>query len=268
MFATSLQEPQVTSSESLARGMSIARTVALAGLWVALAATLAASQPVSSSELTAAPPIVAAAMPSSPAMSAPDSVWQKRWWIEKTARLLRGGDGLGPNDDLDALLKLPEETIARAFMNDPRFGDTILDFNMFYLGFKVDALKADRRYTRNAFDFPNAVAAAQALLLGGDYFKLFDLEGPFYMAPLPLTFDDPLPPEEAALSPEALRMKVMDEAQASFFGLIEMASKPVSPTALCDAVRKITETPTLHNRLVRAFNDPEIFFLIRGRVLT
>src|SRR5215831_4604002 len=24
------------------------------------------------------------------------SVWQKRWWIDKTARLLRGGEGLGP----------------------------------------------------------------------------------------------------------------------------------------------------------------------------
>src|SRR5262249_32278619 len=88
--------------------------------------------------------VAAAQTPSEPTQLSPaksDPIWQKRWWIEKTARLLRGGDGLGPNDDIDALLKLPEEEIVRRFMNDPRFGDTILDFNMYYLGFKVDELK-------------------------------------------------------------------------------------------------------------------------------
>src|SRR5262249_37699402 len=66
----------------------------------------------------------------------PASAWQKRWWIDRTARLLRGGEGLGPQDDLDALLPLSKEEIARRFMADARFGDTILDFNLFYLGFK------------------------------------------------------------------------------------------------------------------------------------
>ena len=56
-----------------------------------------------------------------------EAVWQKRWWIEKTARILRGGYGLGPGDDLNALLALPEEEIARRFMKDVRFGDTILE---------------------------------------------------------------------------------------------------------------------------------------------
>ena len=89
-----------------------------------------------------------------------EALWQKRWWIEKTARLLRGGYGLGPNDDINALLALPEEEIARRFMNDIRFGDTILDFNMYFLGFKTDDLKDDGVYKRTAFDFSNAVAAA------------------------------------------------------------------------------------------------------------
>src|SRR5262245_41969804 len=39
------------------------------------------------------------------------SLWQKRWWIDRTARLLRGGEGLGPEDDLDALLPLSKEEI-------------------------------------------------------------------------------------------------------------------------------------------------------------
>ena len=60
----------------------------------------------------------------------------------------------------------------------------ILDFNLFFLGFKSDNLKLDGDYDRTVFDFPNAVSAAQAMLTGGDYFELFDFEGPFFMAPL------------------------------------------------------------------------------------
>ena len=46
------------------------------------------------------------------------------------------------------------------------------------LGFKPDRLKdaqQGRRYRRIAFDFPNAVAAAQALVAGGDYFSVMGI---------------------------------------------------------------------------------------------
>jgi hypothetical protein len=69
--------------------------------------------------------------------TADEALWQKRWWIERTARILRGGYGLGPGDDINALLALPEEEIARRFMKDVRFGDTILDFNMYFLGLTI-----------------------------------------------------------------------------------------------------------------------------------
>ena len=83
-----------------------------------------------------------------------EAVWQKRWWIEKTARILRGGYGLGPSDDINALLALPEEEIARRFMKDVRFGDTILDFNMYFLGFKIDDLKEDGVTSARRSTFP------------------------------------------------------------------------------------------------------------------
>ncbi len=206
-----------------------------------------------------------------PAPAAGDAAWQKRWWIEKTARLLRGGEGLGPGDDVDALLKLPEEEIARRFMADRRFGDSILDFNMFFLGFKIDSLKSDGAYKRNAFDFPNAVAAAQALLTGGDYLKLFDLKGPFYMAPLPQEFDDPLPANETRLPAETVRIKAIDEVEAVYVRLINMGSAPVPPAAddFCYEIEKVLEgAAAMHTRMLRAFNDPEIFVLRRGQVLT
>jgi hypothetical protein len=214
---------------------------------------------------SAAPP--AAARPQSD-----EALWQKRWWIEKTARILRGGYGLGPGDDINALLALPEEEIARRFMSDVRFGDTILDFNMYFLGFKTDDLKDDGVYKRPAFDFSNAVAAAQALLAGGDYLKLFDLEGPFFMPPLPLVPDDPPAPEDAGLKLEALRLKAIDEFEAILVGVHELGArpKPLAAAAYCGKFATLLDDSTsIHDRFERAFNDSELFVLMmRGRVLT
>jgi hypothetical protein len=214
----------------------------------------------------AAPPAMQRVQPTTD-----EAIWQKRWWIEKTARLLRGGYGLGPGDDIDALLALPEEEIARRFMKDVRFGDTVLDFNMYYLGFKVDSLKDDGVYKRPAFDFSNAVAAAQALLTGGDYLKLFDLEGPFFMPPLPTVPDDPPGPEDAGLKLEELRLKAIDEVEAIFIGLHQLGAqpKPLAAADYCDKFEAIVDDSTaIYDKLYRAFNDSEIFtVLTRGRVL-
>lgn len=199
------------------------------------------------------------------------SLWQKRWWIDKTARLLRGGEGLGPDDDIDALLRLPEEEIARRFMRDPRFGDTILDFNMYFLGFKANALKTDGVYTRNAFDFANAVASAQALLTGRDYFKLFDFEGDFYMAPLrSWPHEDPPEPADAGLSPQQMRSKAVGEIKAAFGELAAFAASQPPPTRgdLCERVEVlVSRRNELTNGVYRAFDDAEIFVLVRGRVV-
>jgi hypothetical protein len=199
------------------------------------------------------------------------SLWQKRWWIDRTARLLRGGEGLAPEDDLDALLPLSKEEIARRFMSDERFGDAILDFNLFFLGFKSDQLKNGSIYDRTVFDFPNAVAAAQALLKDGDYFQLFDLEGPFYMAPLrsePL--DEPPQPGDEGLTPAQLRSKAMREIEAVFADALASARARPAPELAdtCKAVESLADSgQTLTPQLHRAFDDAEIFALIRGEVL-
>ncbi len=255
---------------NLPRGSAIYANIVVVLAVVAAAVFVTAGEPAAqqpkSSPLTAA----ANATGGSDA-SADQAIWQKRWWIEKTARLLRGGYGLGPADDLNALLALPEEEIARRFMSDIRFGDTILDFNMYFLGFKLDDLKDDGAYKRGAFDFSNAVAAAQALLTGGDYLKLFDLEGPYFLPPLPLVPDDPPAREDAGLTLEQLRRKAMDEIEDMFLALFENGAKPVplAPAAYCKEFADIVEdTPAVHARLNRAFNDEDVFVLMmRGRVL-
>jgi hypothetical protein len=201
-----------------------------------------------------------------------DPLWQKRWWIEKTARLLRGGEGLGPDDDIDALLKLSEEEIARRFMSDPRFGDAILDFNLYFLGFKVDDLKSEGIYKRHAFDFANAVASAQALLTDGDYFKLFDFEGDFFMAPLRSTpHEDPPLPDDVGLSPEQMRKKAVGEMQAVFAELIAFATTPKPPSRqeLCRRLKDVVaRTDHLTSHIYRAFDDPEIFVIVRGQAIS
>ena len=163
---------------------------------------------------------------SSPAQS----LWEKRWWIDKTAKLLRAGEGIGPDDDVEALLKMSEEEVARHFMNDPRFGDALLDFNMYFMGFKADDIKTDGVYNSHAFDFANAISASQALLTDGDYFKLFDLEGDLFMAPLRSEpSEEDMLPGDAGLTATGLRRKAVGELQALFAGLAR-SQRPRHPT--------------------------------------
>lgn len=207
-----------------------------------------------------------------PAMTIPPrlSAWDKRWWIEKTSRLLRGGESLDPNDDIDHLAQLSKDDIAREFMSDERFGDTVLDFNMYVLGFKVDSLKVDGAYVANAYDFANAINSAKAVMQGGDYLKLFDLEGDDYMAPLAIApSDDTLAPEDAKLTPQQLREKAVKELHSWLEDLLRMrqGAKPIQLPDYCDEVDEFTDArDKLTKRLNRAFADPEIFVLVRGGI--
>jgi hypothetical protein len=155
-------------------------------------------------------------------------------------------------------------------MNDARFGDAILDFNMYFLGFKADDIKTDGLYNNYAFDFANAIAASQALLNDGDYFKLFDLEGDFFMAPLRrFPPDDGLLPEDAELSAGQLRHKAVGELQAVFDDLSATAAQAAGTGQ--DLCKKLTDVigrrNALSERLHRAFDDAEIFILNRAQVV-
>jgi len=253
---------------ALPRGLPV--VLAVAALTVAVSPAARQGAPSAAGEVHAE---ASAGAPSArtPGPSTDDQAWRKRWWIDKTARLLRGGDGLGPDDDLAALIDLPKAEIARRFMRDARFGDAILDFNLFFLGFKSDSLRVDGHYDRTVFDFPNAVAAAQAVLSGGDYFKLFDFEGPFFMAPLRVEpLEDKPQPDDAGLSPAQLRKKAMSEVEVAVARVHEFAvAKPVRSLAeICDRAEVLAASePQLTLRLNRAFDDAEIFALVRGEVL-
>jgi hypothetical protein len=199
-----------------------------------------------------------------------DASWEKRWWIEKTARLLRGGEGLGPDDDVDHLETLSKEEIARRFMRDERFGNTVLDFNMYFLGFKVDALTSDGEYVDAAYDFSNAISSAKALLADGDYLRLFDLDGDYYMPPLSVAPpEDELAPEDEKLTARQLRETAMDEILAPLQDLLAMRErqKPIAVDEFCAEIEELAEErDELQKQFFRAFNDTEIFVLVRGGI--
>ena len=64
---------------------------------------------------------------------------QKRQWISKTARLLRYGADVSL-DEMTLLEPKTRDELVDLFMKDAAFADTLLDFNLFFLGAKNDAL--------------------------------------------------------------------------------------------------------------------------------
>jgi hypothetical protein len=217
----------------------------------------------------AAQPVAGVAVTADP----PESSWERVRWLDKTARLLRGGEGLGPQDDMHALLAMSREQVARHFMADPRFGDTILDFNLYFLGFKVDALKVDGAYDRPAFDFSNAVASAQAMLQGGDYLSLFDLQSTrYFMPPLRSTpvDDPPLLAEDTGLDAAALRRKAVGELHDALVNVLAWGERTPADQvyAFCTSIFAVTtKTDWWHSRVMRAFDDAESFGLTRGKAV-
>lgn len=117
-----------------------------------------------------------------------EDLWAKRAWIDKAARSLRYGEGISPAEDVDSLMSMPKDEIIEYLMKDLRFLDTILDFNLFFLGLKNDSLYRIERPAQNVesrnYDImslsPASLSSARAVWENGDYFKLFSFEHPFY----------------------------------------------------------------------------------------
>lgn len=108
-------------------------------------------------------------------------------WLDKAAKVLRNGDGLGPRDDVARLSAMTKEEVIDLWMADPRFGDAVLAFNLYYLNRGIEQVK--RRtgngytYDNTIFDFPQAVLSARAVLEDGDYFSIFASTPPLFSAP-------------------------------------------------------------------------------------
>lgn len=66
-------------------------------------------------------------------------------WVEKVYRTLLGGEEIRPGDELEKLSQKSEDQIIEYLMKDPRFVETVLDFNLYFLGLKSDPVVSQYR---------------------------------------------------------------------------------------------------------------------------
>ncbi len=111
-----------------------------------------------------------------------DDTWTYRAWIAKAGRLLRAGEPL-PAAQIEELAQKSPDEVVDTLMASPGFADTVLDFNLYFLGAKPaklftpdyrDPASGKRLYAMEVFEVPQAIAAAQAVVNGGDFFQVLD----------------------------------------------------------------------------------------------
>src|SRR5262245_22632616 len=105
-------------------------------------------------------------------------------WLEKAAKALRNGDGIGSRDDMAALTRMAKADVVDLWMRDPRFGDAVLAFNLYYLNRPIEQLRTANSsgtgftYSPAISDLPQAYLSARAVVGGGDYFELYNADPP------------------------------------------------------------------------------------------
>ncbi len=115
--------------------------------------------------------------------------WKQRAWTLRAVRLLRGGEEVSSLEELNRLAALPREQLIDELMADPRFGDAVLDFNLYWMGFKFDSLKDKLgRYQtdieNDVFQYAQAIQSAQNTLNNQNYFALFQPNAPLLIPQL------------------------------------------------------------------------------------
>ncbi|MCO5142590.1 MAG: hypothetical protein M9962_05830 [Oligoflexia bacterium] len=132
-----------------------------------------------------------------------DPYWQRRWWLEKTVRLFRAGEGFRTGEDPDVLLKLNDDKIVQKLIDSPEFAETVLGFNLFFWGQRTPVLRIPNQSGQVNYAFevsatPSALYSAQEVAKNGDFLKLLDLNDALYQTPIKLAKDD----DQAQLSDE------------------------------------------------------------------
>ena len=131
---------------------------------------------------------------------------ERQRWIQKVARALRGGRAEVDPKVREELLKKTDAEVIDYFLARKEFGDTVLDFNIFFLGFRTERIRmADGELADAVYDFPAAIRSAREVLKGGDFFTLLDLEQPLYQGRLNRAF--PLDPADEGKPVDEIRAK-------------------------------------------------------------
>ena len=167
-------------------------------------------------------------------------VWKKRMWVEKVSRSLRAGQGLTDADNPEVLLKKDESQIVDYFLEDPLFAETVLDFGLYFAGFRQDRVRLrNQNFNPSIFLYPQAIAAAKEVAHGGNFFTLLKFDQPMFMEPL-ATLTAKTPAERKFKSQSELRDFRFEQLQHSVDRAIKLAQKePVnSSSAVCKYVKE------------------------------
>jgi hypothetical protein len=111
-------------------------------------------------------------------------------WLDKASRRLRDGRGLDRRDDVPSLLQLSKAEAIERLMHEDEFGDTVLDFNLYFLGFKPNRViegvnrAGGKIYNRFAYGYPQTIHAAREVTNGKNFLSLFELNQPWYIDPI------------------------------------------------------------------------------------
>ncbi|MCX6129866.1 MAG: hypothetical protein NTX25_12505, partial [Proteobacteria bacterium] len=112
----------------------------------------------------------------------------KRWWLEKTVRLLRNGDSIRSPEELAQLMAKSNKEVVQDLLSDEQFYNVMVDFNLFYLGIRSDNLKFPPSKKAllgwEVLNRPQAIEGALRIKEGADFFGMFSNEARQYTLPL------------------------------------------------------------------------------------
>lgn len=111
--------------------------------------------------------------------------WEQRAWLDKTVGAILYGKSRVTPEEEKHLLTLSRAEAVDELMNRPEFYDTVLDFNLYFQGSKLEELHSgigfSPNYQSEVLDSMPALVSAMEVAAGGDYFTLFDWQMPYFV---------------------------------------------------------------------------------------
>ncbi len=104
--------------------------------------------------------------------------WERKWWVEKTVRALRGGMGLLPDENIETLSAKTNDELIKYLMEHPLFGDLGFDFGLYFLGRKQETIRESPNFSPNPaiFNTPQVIAFANDLVSNNGVENLLTLD--------------------------------------------------------------------------------------------
>lgn len=146
-------------------------------------------------------------------------------------------------EEKNVLMALDNEAFLEKITNDPRFTETILDFNVYFLGFHSSSMRypdggIDTIFNPNGpidsyYSYTPAVFAAKEFAMEGDYFSLFSMPKKVYLAPLRFEdFDPNQDPKEFVKERNASIVKMRKHFAA--IAAMDDADTPIKIKDVCE----------------------------------